>query len=272
MAVGVAGMIYRKPMMEAFNVVNLGGTQTGVEQGGAQALQKGTGMSAGAATGAVGAAMAGGGVGAVLGSMAGGAMSGRSGGSAVQAGRQGHEMGTRRGAKSIADRKRRRTQEQPGGPPYCRSCGKTMKLTSADPNAGTKCTNPDCPSNGGGGDGDGGGGTGQARRSPPRPVGGAPRPNGGTPVVTPPATPSTRVGPTPRPSVTPAPVVTPPVTPSTRVGPTPSAGGTLPTQPGSHDPQGLGHASETLQSVVDAQRHANPAGGGNTEPPSRPAR
>jgi len=121
MAVGVAAMIYRKPMMEALNVVNLGGTQTGIEQGGQQAVQNAGSTVTGAASGGMTAAFAGGGVGAVLGAAGSGAVKGRTGmNPAVQAARMAGHAGSRRGAASAAARATRQREERMTD---CNTCG-----------------------------------------------------------------------------------------------------------------------------------------------------
>lgn len=268
MAVGVAAMIFRKPMMEALNVVNLGGTQTGIEQGGQGALQQAGNTATGATAGAIGAAFAGGGLGAILGASASSGMASRGGSMnpAIGATRQGFAQGSRRGEKSAQAREARRAQRTGSHEQFCLNCGESI------PQNVSEC--PECgkdpntaPSSGGKGGGNPrrpGGGGGSGSTPPPAPVpvpSGAPAAGAGAPSQIP-----TPVG-----GGVPAPGGAPSATP------TPAPSGGLPTRPNqgpaapsSYQPPTDGSldlareaAEQYRRGLADGERR-----GGNNPPPN----
>jgi hypothetical protein len=95
LAVGVGAIIYRKPMLEALNVVSLGGTRTGIEEGLDRQVKRAASGGVGAiAGGALGATKGGGLGGFVQGAFSGGVSGSRSG-SPLRAGTVGAGAGRR---------------------------------------------------------------------------------------------------------------------------------------------------------------------------------
>lgn len=114
-AIGVGALIYRKPMLETLNVINLGGTRTGMEQGGQGAqrmAKKAVATGSGGGAGAVAAFAAGGTAGAVLsGAFRGGTMGSRSG-SPLRAATMGSATGKRAARASQRSSGDTRPQQQ----------------------------------------------------------------------------------------------------------------------------------------------------------------
>lgn len=106
MALGVGAIIFRKPLLETLNVINLGGTRTGMESGMDRAGKRGAAATAGVGGGAVAGALAGGGLGgAIKGGVKGGVMGSRSG-SPVRAATMGMAAGRRVGTRSASEKAR----------------------------------------------------------------------------------------------------------------------------------------------------------------------
>lgn len=101
LAVGIGAIIYRKPLLEAFNMIKLGGTGSGLERSIdiKNKTRKATTTAVGALAGGIGAARGGGGAGGVVGGVLSGAMSGTRTGSLLRAARVGHSVGQVRAAR-----------------------------------------------------------------------------------------------------------------------------------------------------------------------------
>jgi TrbL/VirB6 plasmid conjugal transfer protein len=152
-AVGVAALIYRKPLTEMFGVISLGSTAgSQIEQGASKITQqasKGKGAVIGAAAGGFAAGkMAEGGIAASTKAAAKGAVSGGTrgsrSGSVVRAATSGSGAGRSTAAKGNTKRARR-------NPPNCTDCQQPLQMIGVAPNQVARCTNPACPRNGGAG-------------------------------------------------------------------------------------------------------------------------
>lgn len=113
-AVGIGAIMFRKPMLEAMNVVNLGGTRSGLEnmdpsrhmkKAGTSSVGAATGAISGGRTGLASGGLKGAAMGAVGGGFSGGVSGGRSG-SVLRAGKMGmgagREVANRQGARRAA--------------------------------------------------------------------------------------------------------------------------------------------------------------------------
>ena len=100
-ALGITIIMYRKKILDLFDVINLGGVSNGMDKMSGGGLKKGAGMGVGAVSGA-GAAFAAGGAGAVLGGTLKGGMMGRGSGSPLRAATTGASAGRRVGARVAA--------------------------------------------------------------------------------------------------------------------------------------------------------------------------
>lgn len=118
-AIGIGAIMYRKPLLETLNVVQLGGTQTGLENrggGGQRQMRQAASAATGSSAGAIAAGLAGGGVaGVAAGAMRGGMMAGRSGSPVRAAGmgaRYGSATGRRHANANRSDESRDRAEER----------------------------------------------------------------------------------------------------------------------------------------------------------------
>ena len=141
LAVGIGAVMYRKPMLEAFKVINLGGSRSGMENGNVfqRPAKKASGTGSGAAVGAVTSGLAGGGI--VAGAMKGGMMGARSGSptrSAMMGAGAGRRVGAQATAKKEAAKKAKEDEQEAEGAsprankPGIRSALKTL-VTPLDP-------------------------------------------------------------------------------------------------------------------------------------------
>lgn len=179
LAIGVGAIMYRKPLLETLNVVNLGGARSGLEQGGGQmGAKKAGGGAVGAVSGAA-AAAGGGGAGAMLGGAIAGAMSGQRTGSVVRAGSVGAGAGRRVASRKNAKAEARK-KEAEGDEPNEDTTGKN------GPRGNRRGRGPNT-----GGDADAG------PQHPPTP----PTPTGGGPVPRPETRPAPAPAPAPLPRV-----------------------------------------------------------------------
>lgn len=160
MAVGIASILYRKPLMETFNVVQLGGTNSGLERGGERVPGQTGGAATGAGVGAVTAAAAGGGAGAIVGGLVSGGMTGRMSGSPTQAARVGVNEGKRKASAAKNRRRQQQIEEE------------KVRQTAADEAERRKKEAE-------GDDGDEGGGDGGEAPRPDKDTDGGPRTGGG---------------------------------------------------------------------------------------------
>ena len=103
-ALGITIIMYRKKILDLFDVINLGGVSNGMDKMSGGGLKKGAGMGVGAVSGA-GAAFAAGGAGAVLGGTLKGGLMGRGSGSPLRAATTGASAGRRVGARTAAKAK-----------------------------------------------------------------------------------------------------------------------------------------------------------------------
>lgn len=124
LAVGIGAMIYRKPMLEAMNIINLGGSRSGIEESPAKSIKRGAAGGVGAIAGGVLGAKGGGVGGALQGAFQGG-LSGSRTGSPMRAGSQGAGAGRRVAgraqAKSAAEEaaeKKRLAEEAAANDPF----------------------------------------------------------------------------------------------------------------------------------------------------------
>lgn len=167
LAIGVGAIIFRKPLLDTLNVVNLGGTRTGMENGaqGTRAAKKAGAGAIGAASGAVSAGAAGGAGAMLAGAVSGGMMGSRSG-SVMRAGTMGAGAGRRSAGRKKARDARNETDENPGEKPD--------KPGGKNPD-GPGGKNPDGPGGPGGKGGPAGGPAGGGPVAPPTPP--VPRPD-----------------------------------------------------------------------------------------------
>lgn len=111
-AMGMGAIVFRKPLLETLNVIQLGGSSTGMESGLARESKQAMGGAMGALGGGFAAAKVGG-LGAVLPGAVKGGISGSRSGSPLRAASVGMGAGRRVGNREqAADNKREREQEQ----------------------------------------------------------------------------------------------------------------------------------------------------------------